>query len=71
MKRSLVWRRFSQGKLCWWPQNSDDQSLLHSLAAQQLSALLYNANPSEMHFAPPWKRIHQTQAAFVSGAPRP
>ena len=66
----LFWRRFSQGKLRWWPQAADDAAHLHSLAAQQLSALLYNANPMEMKFAPDWKMIAQPQAASLSGAPR-
>ena len=66
----LFWRRFSQGKIRWWPQAADDTALLHSLAAQQLSALLYNANPMQMQFAPDWKQIAQPQAAATRGAPR-
>ena len=66
----LFWRRFSQGKIRWWPHSADDSERLHSLAAQQLSALLYNANPIEMRFAPDWKKIEQPYAASSSGAPR-
>ena len=66
----FVWRRFSQGKLRWWPQAADETAPLHTLAAQQLAALLYNANPTEMQFAPDWKQIAQPQAASANGAPR-
>ncbi len=66
----FVWRRFSQGKIRWWPHSADETARLHPLAAQQLSALLYQANPLEMKFAPDWKQINQPHAAFSSGAPR-
>lgn len=51
----LFLRRFSQGKLCWWPELKDD--LLHPLAAQQLSVLLYHGHPELARFAPDWRRL--------------
>ena len=51
----LVTRRFSQGKVRWWPQASD--SPLHSLEAQQLSVLLYQGLPHQAQFAPAWRKL--------------
>ncbi len=51
----LVWRRFSQGKISWWPSATGE--LLHPLAAHQLSVLLYHGHPLHAHFAEPWRRL--------------
>ncbi len=50
----LCTKRFSQGKLAWWPQSSTDT---YSMTAQQLYTLLYQGNPMETHFKEDWKRI--------------
>jgi transposase len=51
----LVTRRFSQGRVRWWPQAQD--SPLHLLEAQQLSVLLYQGLPEQAQFAPPWRKL--------------
>src|SRR5262245_30161572 len=42
-------RRFSQGKLRWWPTTQSDLKL-HPLKAQQLSVLLYKGLPEQASF---------------------
>lgn len=51
----LFLRRFSRGRLCWWPESKDD--LLHPLAARQLSVLLYHGHPELARFAPDWRSL--------------
>ena len=51
----LVTRRFSQGRLRWWPADKD--APLHALEAHQLSVLLYNGLPNQAHFAPAWRKL--------------
>lgn len=51
----LCVRRFSQGKLVWWPTSAGEK--LHPLAAQQLSVLLYHGHPERAHFAEPWRKL--------------
>lgn len=51
----LFIRRFSEGKLCWWPKSTGD--VLTPLAAQELSILLYNGNPEQARLAEPWRRL--------------
>lgn len=71
----LCLKRFSQGRLHWWPQADTP---LHSLEAQQLSVLLYNGLPDQARFAAPWRRIavgdsqaaRATACAASDGEPR-
>ncbi len=51
----LCLKRFSQGKLRWWPASNTD--LLHPLAAQQLSVLLYHGHPELARFASDWRQL--------------
>ncbi len=51
----LFLRRFSQGRLRWWPESNTDP--LHPLAAQQLSVLLYHGHPELARFAPQWRKL--------------
>ena len=51
----LFLRRFSQGKLRWWPDSKTDS--LHPLAAQQLSVLLYHGHPQLARFAESWRKL--------------
>lgn len=67
----LCLRRFSQGKLRWWPKAVDTP--LHPLEAQQLSVLLYNGLPDRADFAEAWRKIdsatfHQAARASASAA---
>jgi transposase len=51
----LVIRRFSRGKLAWWPQSADQG--LQPLAAQQLAVLLAQGNPRHAAFPQDWRKI--------------
>ena len=51
----LCLRRFSQGRLPWWPREGDTP--LHPLEARQLSVLLAQGWPEQARFAAPWRRI--------------
>jgi transposase len=66
----LVTRRFSQGRLRWWP--ADQQTPIQTLEAHQLAVLLYNGLPDQAHFAPAWRRLStdSDQAASSSSARR-
>jgi transposase len=59
----LFIRRFSQGRIRWWPEDQD--APLHPLEAQQLSVLLYNGLPEQAGFAAQWRKI-DSQAARLS-----
>lgn len=67
----LCLRRFSQGKLRWWPKAVGTP--LHPLEAQQLSVLLYNGLPDRADFAEAWRKVdsaafHQAARASASAA---
>lgn len=62
----LCLKRFSQGRLQWWPQKADTP--LHPLAAQQLSVLLYNGLPEQAGFAAPWRKIDSNTSAQAASA---
>ncbi len=51
----LCLRRFSSGKLLWWPL--DQGTPLHPLAAPQLLVLLYQGHPEQAGFAPRWRAL--------------
>jgi hypothetical protein len=65
-----VTRRFSQGKLRWWPTHQETP--LQALEAHQLSILLYNGLPDQAHFAPAWRPLPPAtdQAAPASSSRR-
>jgi transposase len=54
----LCLRRFSRGRLQWWPR-PQSESQLHALQAQQLQVLLYNGLPEHASFVPPWRELPQ------------
>lgn len=59
----LCLRRFSQGRIRWWPQAGKP---LHPLEAQELSLVLYNGLPDRAQFAEAWRKVDSdsfTQAA--------
>ena len=67
----LCLRRFSQGRIRWWPQAID--APLHPIEAQELSVLLYHGVPAGAAFSPAWRKIDAgsfPQAASRSGSPR-
>jgi transposase len=51
----LITRRFSRGKLVYWP--SGDDTVLHPLVAHELAVILYNGDPSKADFAVPWRSV--------------
>lgn len=52
----LCMKRFSQGRIRWWPVAEPDQPL-HPMQAQQLAVLLYNGLPEQANFSQDWRRI--------------
>jgi transposase len=62
----LVTRRLSQGRLQWWPTESDERA--HPLQAQQLSVLLYNGLPEQAQFAPLWRKLPPSNSQAASGS---
>ena len=50
----LCMKRFSHGKLQWWPKNQDD---VFNISAQQLQVLLYQGNPEAANIQPDWKPL--------------
>lgn len=62
----LFTRRFSQGRLRWWPSEKD--SPLHPLEAQQLAVLLYNGLPEQAQFVPVWRGLPSAEAQAASGS---
>ena len=51
----LCLRRFSRGRLRWWPKKSTEP--LTRLAAQQLQILLYQGSPDGAQLAQDWRTL--------------
>lgn len=51
----LCLRRFSRGRLRWWPTKTDQP--LTQLAAQELQILLYQGSPVGAQLAEDWRRL--------------
>jgi transposase len=66
----LVIRRFSQGRLQWWPKVQAD-TLTRPLEAQQLQVLLYNGLPEQASFVSPWRSLRPAQAASAASSSSP
>ena len=56
----LIMKRFSQGRLRWWP---DGPEAGHALAARELNILLWNGHPQKTPWAPLWRPVHPISAA--------
>jgi hypothetical protein len=69
MKPSRSLKRFSQGRLQWWPTAADTP--LRPLEAQQLSVLLYNGLPEQAGFAAPWRKIDPDAIPYAASRPAP
>jgi transposase len=52
----LCTKRFSRGRLSWWPTTATDAAV-HPLAAQQLSVLLYHGHPQLARFTEDWRKL--------------
>lgn len=50
----LITKRFSKGRLPWWPSGTEP---LCPLAAAQLQVLLYGGHPQAARFSPPWRKL--------------
>ena len=56
----LIMKRFSQGRLGWWP---DGPEAGHTLAARELHILLWNGHPQKTAWAPLWRPLHPISVA--------
>ena len=52
----LIMKRFSKGKLSWWPMDKGDKL---NVRAEALQILLIQGDPRFMHAPIPWRNIHQ------------
>ena len=50
----LCMKRFSQGRLSWWPQ---DATASKAISAQHLQVLLHQGNPSMTYIPPDWRSV--------------
>lgn len=50
----LCQKRFSQGRLNWWPTSAQTRE---RLAARELQILLWNGNPKAIELAEDWRRV--------------
>ena len=50
----LCLKRFSKGRLQWWPRSGE---IVEELRAEQLSVLIYNGLPHQARMAEPWRRV--------------
>jgi transposase len=62
----LVTRRYSQGRLRWWPREQD--SPLCPIEAHQLAVLLYQGLPEQARFAPAWRKLPRADAQAARGS---
>lgn len=51
----LCIKRFSRGRLAWWPSLG---SVTYTIPASELQILLYQGDPTHAKIAPDWRRIH-------------
>jgi len=51
-----VWcqKRFSQGRLSWWPRSAQASQ---RLSARELQILLWNGNPEDAAMADDWRQV--------------
>jgi len=61
----LILKRFSQGRLRWWP---DGTQPCHELAVRELGILLWNGHPSKASWAPLWRPVSATAAAGLGNS---
>lgn len=51
----LCLKRFSSGKLAWWPQPGNSYC---QVLASELQTLLYQGCPQQANFSPQWRGLH-------------
>ncbi len=52
----LCLKRFSQGKLKWWPSSQAPESIYH-IDATALNILINQGNPASSSLGEPWRRL--------------
>jgi len=50
----LCQKRFSKGKLTWWPKSDQD---IHNLSASELQILLWNGDPTKACLPEDWHKV--------------
>lgn len=50
----LCQKRFSQGRLSWWPRSAQASQ---QLSARELQILLWNGNPEDAGMADDWRQV--------------
>lgn len=50
----LCMKRFSRGRLSWWPKNTEASQ---PISAQHLQVLLYQGNPNLTDIPPDWRPV--------------
>jgi transposase len=50
----LCMKRFSQGRLSWWPKRGEARV---GLSARELMIVLWNGNPEQAQMAQDWRRV--------------
>jgi len=50
----LCLKRFSQGRLAWWPKTGETRV---RLSARELMMVLWNGNPEQAQMAQDWRRV--------------
>jgi transposase len=53
----LCMKRFSKGKLAWWPKEKEEKCPYHELLASQLQILLYQGSPEGAKIPEDWRKI--------------
>jgi len=51
----LCMKRFSSGKLKWWPKS---ESSIYAIGAKELQVLLYQGNPISADINPDWRPLN-------------
>ena len=51
----LLMKRFSQGKIKWWPKSAGE--IMTPLAAKQLQVMIYNGLPEQAQMAEDWRKL--------------
>lgn len=62
----LCLKRFSKGKLAWWPKSDDQAS--YALLANELQILLYQGTPQGAQIPAQWRRLHHPTQPLASVA---
>ena len=61
----LILKRFSQGRLRWWPDGTQPG---HELAARELAILLWNGHPRQAAWAPLWRPVTPNPVAELGNS---